>query len=125
MIIANGIVEYVTCKICKSSDTLLGKENRLYFITCESCGSSELFKVPRRTFEADIQDDRFLQSRPVTKPKSESESRRLRRFRRGGDEKLRYCNGSSRCADSLRHLASPLCINMHFVFTTRSDPLMR
>lgn len=33
------LVEYVTCKICKSPDTLLGKENRLYFMTCESCGS--------------------------------------------------------------------------------------
>lgn len=34
-------VEYVTCKICKSPDTLLSKENRLDFVTCESCGSSE------------------------------------------------------------------------------------
>jgi translation initiation factor 2 subunit 2 len=33
------IVEYVVCKTCKSPDTLLNKENRLYFITCESCGS--------------------------------------------------------------------------------------
>ncbi|QSL66126.1 hypothetical protein MERGE_000501 [Pneumocystis wakefieldiae] len=33
------IVEYVTCKICKSPDTLLTKENRIYFMTCESCGS--------------------------------------------------------------------------------------
>lgn len=32
-------VEYVTCKICKSPDTILDKENRLYFMTCESCGS--------------------------------------------------------------------------------------
>jgi translation initiation factor 2 subunit 2 len=29
------------CKTCKSPDTLLNKENRLYFITCESCGSRE------------------------------------------------------------------------------------
>jgi translation initiation factor 2 subunit 2 len=35
------IVEYVVCKTCKSPDTLLNKENRLYFITCESCGSRE------------------------------------------------------------------------------------
>ncbi len=34
-------VEYVVCKTCKSPDTLLNKENRLYFVTCESCGSRE------------------------------------------------------------------------------------
>ena len=34
-------VEYVQCQICKSPDTLLGKENRLYYVTCESCGSRE------------------------------------------------------------------------------------
>lgn len=36
-------VEYVTCKICKSPDTILDKENRLYFMTCESCGSRMCF----------------------------------------------------------------------------------
>jgi hypothetical protein len=44
-------VEYVTCKICKSSDTLLGKENRLYFITCEACGSSR-FQAFREAAQA-------------------------------------------------------------------------
>ncbi|KAI5298832.1 hypothetical protein KEM56_003751 [Ascosphaera pollenicola] len=34
------IVEYVTCKTCRSPDTELNKgENRLYFVTCNSCGS--------------------------------------------------------------------------------------
>jgi len=33
------IVEYVTCKTCKSPDTILTKENRIYFVSCESCGS--------------------------------------------------------------------------------------
>ncbi|RMZ84100.1 hypothetical protein DV738_g709, partial [Chaetothyriales sp. CBS 135597] len=34
------IMEYVTCKTCKSGNTELSKgENRLYFITCNSCGS--------------------------------------------------------------------------------------
>lgn len=32
------------CKTCKSSDTILEKENRLYFIICEACGSSESSK---------------------------------------------------------------------------------
>jgi hypothetical protein len=33
-------VEYVTCRTCKSPDTDLKKgENRLFFVTCNSCGS--------------------------------------------------------------------------------------
>lgn len=36
---ADVLAEYVTCKICKSSDTILGKENRIYFMTCEACAS--------------------------------------------------------------------------------------
>ncbi|CAG8445975.1 2459_t:CDS:10 [Funneliformis mosseae] len=34
------IVEYVTCKTCKSPDTILTKENRIFFQQCESCGST-------------------------------------------------------------------------------------
>ncbi|GJN91418.1 hypothetical protein Rhopal_004439-T1 [Rhodotorula paludigena] len=34
------IVEYVTCKTCKSPDTTLTKDNRLFFMTCSSCGST-------------------------------------------------------------------------------------
>lgn len=33
------IMEYVTCKTCKSVNTKLTKENRLYFLDCNSCGS--------------------------------------------------------------------------------------
>jgi len=33
------IREYVTCHTCKSPDTTLTKENRLFFLKCESCGS--------------------------------------------------------------------------------------
>jgi translation initiation factor 2 subunit 2 len=32
-------VEYVTCKTCKSLDTVLMKKNRIFFMSCESCGS--------------------------------------------------------------------------------------
>jgi len=35
------IVEYVTCKTCKSPDTLLTKDNRIFFVTCETCGSKQ------------------------------------------------------------------------------------
>jgi len=31
--------EYVTCKTCKSFETELSKDNRLFFLTCASCGS--------------------------------------------------------------------------------------
>ncbi|WVR08309.1 hypothetical protein IAU60_005362 [Kwoniella sp. DSM 27419] len=48
------IVEYVTCKICKSPDTLLGKENRLYFMTCESCGSRRSVSAIKTGFQAQI-----------------------------------------------------------------------
>lgn len=43
-------VEYVTCKICKSPDTILDKENRLYFMTCESCGSRMCFFLPLKSW---------------------------------------------------------------------------
>ncbi|GFZ50260.1 eIF-2-beta [Saitozyma sp. JCM 24511] len=48
------ITEYVTCKICKSPDTLLGKENRLYFMTCESCGSRRSVSAIKAGFKAQI-----------------------------------------------------------------------
>ncbi|EIW72295.1 hypothetical protein TREMEDRAFT_26804 [Tremella mesenterica DSM 1558] len=48
------ITEYVTCKICKSPDTLLGKENRLYFMTCESCGSRLSVSAIKAGYQAQI-----------------------------------------------------------------------
>lgn len=33
------IKEYVTCHTCRSSETILHKENRLFFLQCESCQS--------------------------------------------------------------------------------------
>lgn len=48
------IVEYVTCKICRSPDTLLGKENRLYFLTCESCGSRRSVQAIKSGFQAQV-----------------------------------------------------------------------
>ncbi|KAK3792131.1 hypothetical protein RRG08_055394 [Elysia crispata] len=33
------IKEYVTCHTCRSRDTLLQKEGRLFFLQCETCGS--------------------------------------------------------------------------------------
>ncbi|WWC73417.1 uncharacterized protein I206_107384 [Kwoniella pini CBS 10737] len=53
-ILRKYIVEYVTCKICRSPDTLLGKENRLYFMTCESCGSRRSVSAIKAGFQAQI-----------------------------------------------------------------------
>ncbi|CAG2123302.1 unnamed protein product, partial [Medioppia subpectinata] len=33
------IKEYVACQTCRSPDTILQKETRLFFLQCETCGS--------------------------------------------------------------------------------------
>ncbi|RSH77489.1 uncharacterized protein EHS24_003466 [Apiotrichum porosum] len=48
------IVEYVSCKICKSPDTVLGKDNRLYFLTCESCGSKRSVQTIKAGYKAQV-----------------------------------------------------------------------
>ncbi|KZS96859.1 hypothetical protein SISNIDRAFT_547558 [Sistotremastrum niveocremeum HHB9708] len=48
------IVEYVTCKTCKSPDTLLTKENRIYFMACESCGSRRSVSAIKSGFQAQV-----------------------------------------------------------------------
>lgn len=45
-------VEYVTCKTCKSPQTILTKENRIYFMTCESCGSTRSVTTIKTGFQA-------------------------------------------------------------------------
>jgi translation initiation factor 2 subunit 2 len=47
-------VEYVTCKTCKSPDTLLTKENRIFFISCESCGSRRSVNAVKTGFQAQV-----------------------------------------------------------------------
>eukprot|EP00899_Mesostigma_viride_P025739 jgi/Mesvir1/634/Mv17250-RA.1 len=39
-ILRRYVNEYVLCNGCKSPDTILHKENRLFFLRCEQCGSS-------------------------------------------------------------------------------------
>ncbi|XP_020584389.1 eukaryotic translation initiation factor 2 subunit beta-like isoform X2 [Phalaenopsis equestris] len=39
-ILRRYVNEYVICNGCKSPDTILSKENRLFFLRCEQCGSS-------------------------------------------------------------------------------------
>ncbi|KAK7014897.1 translation initiation factor [Favolaschia claudopus] len=48
------IVEYVTCKTCKSPDTLLTKENRIFFMACESCGSRRSVNAIKSGFVAQV-----------------------------------------------------------------------
>merc|ERR1712230_256693 len=49
------IVEYVTCKPCRSPDTELNKgENRLYFVTCNSCGSRRSVTAIKSGFTAQV-----------------------------------------------------------------------
>ncbi|KAF6745996.1 translation initiation factor [Ephemerocybe angulata] len=48
------LVEYVTCKTCKSPDTLLTKENRIFFVACESCGSRRSVNAIKSGFQAQV-----------------------------------------------------------------------
>lgn len=49
------IIEYVTCKTCKSPDTELSKgENRLYFVTCNNCGSRRSVTAIKTGFSAQV-----------------------------------------------------------------------
>ncbi|KAG5653185.1 hypothetical protein H0H81_001902 [Sphagnurus paluster] len=48
------IVEYVTCKMCKSPDTLLTKENRIFFMACEACGSRRSVSGINKGFSAQV-----------------------------------------------------------------------
>ena len=41
-----------TCKTCKSADTILTKENRLFFLQCESCGSTRTVSAIKTGFQA-------------------------------------------------------------------------
>jgi len=46
------IGEYVTCKTCRSPDTVMNKENRLFFLKCESCGSTRSVTAIKSGFKA-------------------------------------------------------------------------
>ena len=55
MMLTKHAVEYVTCKTCRSPDTELNKgENRLYFITCNSCGSRRSVTAIKTGFSAQV-----------------------------------------------------------------------
>ncbi|KAH0538947.1 hypothetical protein FGG08_004462 [Glutinoglossum americanum] len=57
------IVEYVTCKTCRSPDTELNKgENRLSFITCNSCGSRRSVTAIKTGFSAQVGKRKRMQN---------------------------------------------------------------
>ncbi|KAL2017978.1 hypothetical protein VTK56DRAFT_1358 [Thermocarpiscus australiensis] len=56
------IIEYVTCKTCRSPNTELSKgEKRLYFITCNSCGSRRSVQPIKTGFSAQVGKRRKMQ----------------------------------------------------------------
>ncbi|KAF3940598.1 hypothetical protein ABW19_dt0209343 [Dactylella cylindrospora] len=46
------IVEYLTCGTCKSPNTTLIKENRLFFVNCNICGSRKSVSAIKTGFQA-------------------------------------------------------------------------
>lgn len=50
------IIEYVTCKTCKSMNTVLKREsaNRLHFLSCNACGSTRSVSSIKTGFQAQV-----------------------------------------------------------------------
>ena len=57
-VLKHYIMEYVTCKTCKSGNTVLKKENRLSFMVCESCGSTRSVSAIKTGFKAQTEKRR-------------------------------------------------------------------
>ncbi|KAM7527571.1 hypothetical protein LguiB_030981 [Lonicera macranthoides] len=53
-ILRRYINEYVICNGCKSPDTILSKENRLFFLRCEKCGSNRSVAQIKAGFQARV-----------------------------------------------------------------------
>ena len=46
------IKEYVACQTCRSPETILQKETRLFFVQCETCGSRKSVQSIKSGFQA-------------------------------------------------------------------------
>ncbi|XP_073233200.1 eukaryotic translation initiation factor 2 subunit 2-like [Porites lutea] len=57
------IKEYVTCHTCRSPETILQKETRLFFIQCETCGSRRSVASIKSGFQAITQKRAQLKSK--------------------------------------------------------------
>jgi len=53
-VVRHYINEYVSCRTCRSPDTLLKKENRLNFIQCKACGSTRSVAQIKQGFVAQV-----------------------------------------------------------------------
>eukprot|EP00010_Vexillifera_abyssalis_P009298 CAMPEP_0201546994 /NCGR_PEP_ID=MMETSP0173_2-20130828/3397_1 /ASSEMBLY_ACC=CAM_ASM_000268 /TAXON_ID=218659 /ORGANISM="Vexillifera sp., Strain DIVA3 564/2" /LENGTH=243 /DNA_ID=CAMNT_0047955869 /DNA_START=18 /DNA_END=749 /DNA_ORIENTATION=+ len=53
-VVRHYIGEYVICKTCKSSDTSLRKENRMYFLACAHCGSTRSVAAIKAGYVAQV-----------------------------------------------------------------------
>lgn len=51
-VLKHYIMEYVTCKTCKSPNTILKREHRLFFQQCEACGSTRSVSAIKTGFKA-------------------------------------------------------------------------
>eukprot|EP00158_Paraphelidium_tribonemae_P001972 Partr_v1_DN25005_c0_g1_i1_m50956 putative eukaryotic translation initiation factor 2 len=51
-VLRHYIGEYVTCQTCKSADTTMKKENKLFFLQCAACGSSRAVSAIKSGFRA-------------------------------------------------------------------------
>lgn len=51
-VLRHYIAEYVTCQTCKSAETSLKKENKLFFLQCAACGSSRAVSAIKSGFRA-------------------------------------------------------------------------
>ncbi|KAL0251647.1 hypothetical protein GEMRC1_000859 [Eukaryota sp. GEM-RC1] len=49
-ILRNYIMEFVICQICKSADTELTKESKLFFVNCNCCGATRSVQTIQRGF---------------------------------------------------------------------------
>ncbi|EWC48858.1 hypothetical protein DRE_00163 [Drechslerella stenobrocha 248] len=56
------IVEYLTCGTCKSPNTTLNKENRLFFVSCNVCGSRKSVSAIKTGFQAALGKRRKMQT---------------------------------------------------------------
>eukprot|EP00249_Psilotum_nudum_P018174 c26675_g2_i2 orf=549-929(+) len=54
-ILRRYVNEYVMCNGCKSPDTVLSKENRLFFLRCEQCGCSRSVAPIKAGFVARVE----------------------------------------------------------------------
>eukprot|EP00240_Pyramimonas_obovata_P015230 CAMPEP_0118921310 /NCGR_PEP_ID=MMETSP1169-20130426/649_1 /TAXON_ID=36882 /ORGANISM="Pyramimonas obovata, Strain CCMP722" /LENGTH=281 /DNA_ID=CAMNT_0006862023 /DNA_START=79 /DNA_END=924 /DNA_ORIENTATION=- len=53
-ILRRYVNEYVICNMCKSTDTLLGREQRLFILRCQPCGASRSVGAIKAGFVAQI-----------------------------------------------------------------------